>query len=441
MPNWLSIARARATAGKPPLIPDDILAQAIADSWALVLEIGRRTETPPGHTRPAFSQAEQLAADMVRDFIAARGLPLEYDAFGNMYVLLPGTEPGLPAVTAGSHLDSVANGGNYDGLAGAAAALAVVAAAHKAGLRTRHGLRALAMRAEESPWFNMAYLGSQLLLAYRDRAALGARRRIDSGLTLKEHVQALGYPFRTDAEPVLSPANTACFLELHIEQGPLLIERDLPAGVATAIRGNIRYPSARCFGEYGHASAVPRQSRRDAVMAVAELALGLDALWADLHAKGDDNFMVTLGRFGTDPAHHALTKVPGEVEFSLAMGATSTETLALARRRMEELVAEITAKRGVTFELGAEVTAEPVALDAGLIGLLEDGIRAQGFEPLRLPTVGHDAGIFALSGIPSAMLMLRNPGGSHNPKEHLEEADYAVGCRVLAGAMVRAAGG
>jgi N-carbamoyl-L-amino-acid hydrolase len=422
------------------VIPAPILETAIAETWALMREIGRRSETPPGHTRPAFSEQEEMAATLVREFLAARGLPFEHDAFGNITILLPGTEEGLPAVTSGSHLDTVAHGGNYDGMAGTAAALAVVAAAHTAGLRTRHGLRALAMRGEESPWFNMAYLGSQLLLNYRPRAELGARRRIDTGLTLEEHVKALGYPFRTDAEPILTPANTACFLELHIEQGPLLIERDLPAAVASAIRGNIRYPAARCLGEYGHASAVPRQSRRDAVMAVAELALGLDALWAELHAKGDDNLVVTLGRFGTDPAQHAMTKVPGEVGFSLAMGATSAETLALMRARKDALVAEISAKRGVTFEMGAEVTAEPVALDEATIALLEDGLRAQGIAPFRLPTVGHDSGIFALSGIPSAMLMLRNPGGSHNPKEHLEEADYAVGCRVLAAAMLKAAG-
>ncbi|MGX9962735.1 hydantoinase/carbamoylase family amidase [Roseomonas sp. F4] len=421
------------------MIPQTALDPIIAEAWQMVLEIGRRTADAPGHTRAAFGEGEQLAAERVCAFAAARGLAVEHDAFGNIYFLLPGTQPELPAVTSGSHLDSVPNGGNYDGLAGTAAALAVLAATQAAGLRPRHSLRALAMRAEESPWFNMAYLGSRLLLAYGDRQALGERRRIDSGLTLREHVAQLGFPFRTDATPVLTRDNTACFLELHIEQGPLLEERDLPLGVASAIRGNFRYPAARCLGEYGHASTTPRQSRRDAFMAVAELAMGLDALWADLHADGDDNFVVTLGRVSTDPVQHALTKVPGEVGFSLNIGATSAATLALARERLATLIDRITVSRRVRFEMGPEVTAEPVALDAHLTGLLEREAGAIGVPVMRLPTAGHDAGIFALSGIPSAVLLTRNPFGSHNPREHLEEADFALGCSVLARAMHAAA--
>jgi N-carbamoyl-L-amino-acid hydrolase len=421
------------------LIPKNILDSAISDAWALVLEIGGRTADAPGHTRASFGDGEQVAADLVRQFGASYGLDAEHDAFGNIYFLLPGTEPDLPAVTSGSHLDSVPNGGNYDGLAGTAAALAVLAAARKAGVQPRRSLRALAMRGEESPWFNMAYLGSRLLLAYGNRTELGRRRRMDSGRTLREHVEQLGFPFQTDGEPVLTRENTACFLELHIEQGPLLEEKSLPLGVASAIRGNVRYPSARCLGEYGHSSTTPRHCRRDAVMAVAELALGLDRLWADLAAKGDDNFVVTLGRFYTDPAQHALTKVPGEVNFSLNFGSTSEATIRQARERLAELIERITAERGVRFEMGPEVAAEPVALDARLISLLEAQMRELGLPTMRLPTAGHDAGIFALSGIPSAVLLTRNPFGSHNPREHLDEADFAVGCSVLARAMQAAA--
>lgn len=421
------------------MIPAHILDRAISEAWDLVQEIGRRTADTPGYTRAAFGEGEQVAADLVCRFASSCGLAAEHDAFGNIHFVLPGAEPDLPAVTSGSHLDSVPNGGNYDGLAGTAAALAVLAATGRAGVRPRRSLRALAMRAEESPWFNMAYLGSRLLLAHGDRAELARRRRIDTGRTLREHVEQLGFPFRTDAEPVLTRGNTACFIELHIEQGPLLEERNLPLGVASAIRGNVRYPAARCIGEYGHASTTPRHSRRDAVMAVAELALGLDRLWADLAAGGDDNFQVTLGRFGTDPAQHALTKVPGEVGFSLNFGSTSEATIRQGRERLAELIGRITAERGVRFEMGPEVAAEPVALDAELTGLLEAQMRELGLPAMRLPTAGHDAGIFALSGIPSAVLLTRNPFGSHNPREHLEESDFALGCSVLARAMLAAA--
>ncbi|MBW6398108.1 hydantoinase/carbamoylase family amidase [Roseomonas sp. HJA6] len=423
------------------MIPQPLLDGVIAEAWGLMAEIGRLTAAEPGITRAAFGEGEQIAADLVCRFAAGFGLAPEHDAFGNITFLLPGADPALPAITSGSHLDSVPNGGNFDGLAGTAAALAVLAATRKAGIMPPRSLRALAMRGEESPWFNMAYLGSRLLLAHGDRTALGERRRIDSGLTLREHVDALGFPFRTDATPLLTRQDTACFIELHIEQGPLLEEKDLALGVASAIRGNFRYPQARCVGEYGHASTTPRHSRRDAVMAVAELAIGLDALWAELAAAGDDNFVVTFGRFSTDPAQHALTKVPGEVSFSLNVGSTSEATLRLGAERLDAMIARIAATRGVRFEMGPRVTADPVALDPGVTSLLERQMEASGLPVMRLPTAGHDAGIFALSGIPSAMLLTRNPCGSHNPRETLLESDFAMGCTVLARAMHVAAAG
>lgn len=416
------------------------LARCTDEAWAMMDEVGRQTaHPPPGITRAAFGAGEQLAMEAVTAFAAARGLDVERDGFGNHHVLLPGTKPNAPAVAAGSHLDSVPNGGNFDGLAGSAAALAILAAVQAAGVQTRHPLRAVLMRGEESPWFGTAYLGSRLMLGRSTWAEIGGLVRRDSGRTLAAHLADLGYV--PDRPPVVKAADLACFFELHIEQGPLLLEGDAPVAVATACRGNIRFPIAKCRGTYGHSAALPRAFRQDAVLAVAELALALDAFWAERTAAGDDNLVVTMGEFCTDREQHAMTKVAGEVAFTLNLGATNPATLDAVRRVLTDAVTRIERERGVRFDLGTEVGTAPVPMDARLMALLAESAASAGIAAPRMPTVGHDAAMFALSGVPAAVLLVRNARGSHNPNETMAQDDFATGTAVLAGAMLRAAEG
>ena len=166
------------------------------------------------------------------------------------------------------------------------------------------------MRCEESPWFGTAYLGSRLMLGLSTLNEIGDLVTSDSRRSLRHHLQDLGYP-RADAAvaPLLNSRLVTTFLELHIEQGPLLESDGIPVGIAPAVRGNIRFPDARCIGAYGHSAALPRRFRQDAVLAVAELALGLDGHWKDRIAQGDEDFVFTLGKFSTEAAQHAMTKV------------------------------------------------------------------------------------------------------------------------------------
>lgn len=415
-----------------------LLSRSIDEAWDLMLEVGRATADPaPGITRPAYGAGEDIAIDAARRFAEAHGLTLTADVFGNHHVVLPGEEPEAAAVVSGSHVDSVPNGGNFDGLAGCAAALAALAAIKARGLRTRRPLRAVLFRGEESPWFGTAYLGSRLLLGRSPWSEIGAMRRRDSGLTLAEHLASLSHA--PGPKTPVDPASFACFLELHIEQGPLLEGQGIPLGIATACRGNVRFPQARCHGAYAHSAAMPRAYRQDAVLAVAELALSLDRFWQQRIAAGDDNFVVTIGEFSTDPAQHAMTKVAGEVCFTLNFGGTDPAVLQQARGVMTEAITRIEAERGVRFDLGGEVGTAPVALDAGMRALLAECAAEAGIATMPIPTVGHDAALFALSGVPTAMLMLRNRNGSHNPQEDMDQVDFARGVAVLTRAMLRAA--
>ena len=412
------------------------LDRAIDHVWALVTAIGRATADAPGITRTAWGPGEQLAAEHVMGFAQKHGLIAVYDGFGNIHITLPGQDPAGRAVTTGSHLDSVPHGGNYDGLAGVAAGIAIAIAAREAGVALPGGLRVVAMRCEESPWYGAAYLGSKLMLGLSTLEQCGGLVRVDSGRTLQSHMQELGFGA---SAALLGPHNVAAFFELHIEQGPLLEDQGVPVGIATACRGNVRFPQARCFGEYGHSAALPRQFRRDAVLAVAQLALGMDAYWAERIAQGDADFVNTVGIVATDPEQHAMTKVAGEVRFSLNLGATSAATLDEAHGVLRQLLARIEAERGVRFDLGRQTGSLPMPMDPALMQSLERSAAGLGLVTRRIPTVGHDCAMFLSLGIPAAMVMTRNAGGSHNPAEHLAREDFAAGVSVLAGAVLELA--
>jgi len=411
---------------------------AIAESWALMERIGAATRGTVGITRPAYGDAEQRAAEATRAALREVGQEAAFDAFGNLHAVLPGRDAAAPAIGLGSHFDSVPDGGNYDGLAGVMAGMAVLLAARRSGATPARGLHLVGLRGEESPWYGTAYLGSRMALGHVPFARMGALVRGDTGRTLAEHMAELG--FAGQDAPSVTRATLACWLELHIEQGPLLIGRDVPVGIATAIRGNIRHAQARCLGEYAHSAAVPREYRHDAVVAVSELVMAMDAFWTERMAEGCDNFVATVGIFTTDPAFHAMTKVPGEVRFTFNLGATDRAVLEQARAHAAAAIANIAQRRGVRFEMGTATGSDPPPLDAALADRLDAAAAALGLGRHRMPTVGHDAGMFAQAGIPAAMVLVRNRNGSHNPHEALEQADYAAGVRVLARAAMELAG-
>jgi N-carbamoyl-L-amino-acid hydrolase len=405
-------------------------------AWATMEEIGRLTGTKEaGITRACYGDGEQLAAERVTAFAQSLGLEIRPDRFGNLHAVVPGGDPSDKVVMTGSHLDSVPGGGNYDGLAGAMAGIVVAAAALRSGGH-RRGIHAIAMRGEESPWFGTAYVGSRLMLGHSTLEEIGQLPRIDSGLALQQHLDALGYA----ASPVMpiSRDTVAGFFELHIEQGPVLLGENLPIAVATDIRGNIRYPEARCLGEYGHSAALPRAYRHDAVLAVSELALEFDRFWEEAE-KRDPSCVFTMGKFGTDPAAHAMTKVPGEVRFSFNVGSIIPEVIAEADALLKRTLDSIAQRRGVRFEMGPRFGSSPSHLDPALVASVEGSALALGVRATRLATVGHDAAMFHQAGIPASVMLVRNAHGSHNPHESMTEADFVTGTRVLGGAVMQAA--
>jgi N-carbamoyl-L-amino-acid hydrolase len=397
-----------------------------------------------GVTRPAWSIQDQAAADILSAAARDHGLSTRQDAIGNSYATLTapngaGRDEAAPGILTGSHLDSVARGGNFDGLAGAVAGVVALAAIRQAGLQPGCNLTAMGIRCEESVWFGIAYIGARLAVGNMDRAEFDALVRLDSGQGIAAHMLDLGIAaddIWRAGPPEISPANTKAFLELHIEQGPVLVEQNLPVGIATAIRGNLRFGDAICYGSYQHSAATPRRLRQDTVLAVSELLQRLEALWHEIEDGADPSAVFTVGKLFTDPVHHALTKVPGECHFSLNFGSTEQASQDRFGAAITALTAEIAARRRVRFVMGAPVGSSPTRLDPGLrAGLVQNAGRL-GIPCTEFATVGHDASIFARAGIPAAVLLVRNNDGSHNPYEKMAMADFEQGVQVLAATMM-----
>ena len=406
-------------------------------------EIRAASAADVGVTRPAWSEQDQFAAARIADAAGALGLETAFDHAGNLYCTLPGRDRSAPAVLTGSHTDSVPTGGHFDGLAGAVAGLVVLAAFRDIGWEPGRDVSAIATRAEESVWFGIPFIGARLALGSLSHDHLESLRRADTGRTLAWHMAALGLDvnaLREEDTPRLSPANACAFLELHIEQGPVLVAEGAQVAVPTTIRGNLRWPGARCLGRYDHSGATPRAHRQDTVLAVAELVQALEAFWIAQEESGVPDTVFTVGKFFTDGDHHAMTKVPGRCDFTLNFGGTTQAFLDACRTEVEARAAEIGARRRVAFDLGQCVQAAPAPLDADLRTVLEESAAALAIPMRSFATVGHDAAVFQRAGIPAAMVLVRNAHGSHNPDEAMTLDDFGAGAAVLAAAIARLAG-
>ena len=395
-------------------------------------EIAARTKDVQGVSRPAFSTIETETLRFLEDYARKEGLTVWYDAGLNANFSLPADRDAEKFVVVGSHVDSVPFGGNFDGLAGVVAGLVCLLRAHRRGERFAKPVHVLAMRGEESAWFGPCYIGSKALTGTLAGPELKAQHKGD-GRSLDAHMADTGLPMEKvrAGSPLIDLSAIEAYLELHIEQGPLLIGKDIPAAVVSGIRGNFRHRRVRCIGEAGHSGAVPRAYRRDAVLAMADLLVRLDESWSTILNMGDD-LVLTSGMVGTDPERHAMSKIPEEVSFSLDVRSQSARTLDDMRRLLQAEMKQVEKDRKVRFELDEEMRVEPALCDPVLVDGLKAAMERVGQEPFVMPSGGgHDAAVFSAAGVPSAMVFVRNSNGSHNPDEAMELADFLAAIDIV----------
>jgi hydantoinase/carbamoylase family amidase len=367
-----------------------------------------------GANRPGLSRAEQDAHELVTGWMREAGLAVDVDPAGNLTGRLPGARPDLPEVWTGSHLDSVPDGGRFDGALGVVGGLEAVLSASAGGPHERT-LAVVAFRDEEGSRFGRGLFGSRALCGRLGPDELDQRDA--EGTTVREALAALGLG-PPDPGGWLAPA-PAAFVECHVEQGAVLASRDAALGVATAVVGVAR-GEAEFSGLARHAGTTPMDAREDALCAAAEFILRLrDA------AHAVEGAVATAGRVEVEPG--AVNVVPARV-------AVSVDVRAPDRERLDAVLAAVPEAR-------VHVT-DPVPMVAGPSDALRAAIADAGLPGVELASgAGHDAMVLAAAGVPTGLLFVRSlaDGASHCPEEETSGDDVALALDVLAAALRRLA--
>jgi beta-ureidopropionase / N-carbamoyl-L-amino-acid hydrolase len=396
-------------------------------------ELDRNTRVGRGITRDTYGAGENFAHRLAEQTARSLGLEVATDAALNLYMTLPGRDRGLPRFVTGSHMDSVPQGGNYDGAAGVVAGLSAVAGLKAQGIVPQRDVTVMAIRGEEAAWFNSSYIGSHAAFGKLAAEAFDVPRS-DTRRSLADHMTEAGCDVTAlrQGKAHLKPEAIAAFVEVHIEQGPVLEQAGLPVGIVTGIRGCLRHRDARCFGEYAHSGAAPRVVRRDAVAATAELVYRLGESCIQMEGSGAD-LVFTVGQFNTDPAVAAPSKVAGETRFVLDFRGLEEAVMRDASVTAARLAEEIGTRHKVRFALGEALYSYPAAMDPGLRRHLCRLASDLDIPAMELASgAGHDAAVFATLGVPTGMIFIRNSHGSHNPDEAMELADFGLAAGLLA---------
>jgi hydantoinase/carbamoylase family amidase len=380
------------------------------------------TEVSGTITRRYATPALAGALAEVEGWMRDAGLVTRRDAVGNLVGRYEGTDPDAPALLTGSHLDSVPDGGRYDGPLGVLASLAVVERLAAREQRLPFPIDICAFADEESVRYGTTYLGSSALAGRFDPGWL---ERVDrDGVALRDAMQAFGAEPDAVAGAALVPGAALAWIELHIEQGPRLETADVPIGVVIGIQAQERCRIV-VSGTAGHAGTTPMAGRRDALAAAAELVLAVEQV-----ARETPGLVATVGTLAVEPG--GINVIPGRATFTIDVRHPDDDVLAAALAQVDAAVARVARERRVEVAQTSLSADRAVPCDARLRAILGAAVSAQHLPVIDLASgAGHDAA--ALHRVcPVAMLFLRCAGGvSHNPAESIDEADVAVALDVL----------
>ncbi len=393
------------------------------DRLAALAEIGAIPGTD-GCSRLALTDADRAGRDLVVTWMRDLGLDVRIDGIGNVVATMTGYGDRAP-VMCGSHIDTVATGGRYDGNLGVLAGLEVIETVLAAKTPLDRPLAVGFFTDEEGARFPPDMLGS---LVYVGGMGLeDARQIVDGdGLTVGEELDRIGYA-GSAALPGLAPH---AFVELHIEQGPVLERDGVTIGAVTGVQG-ISWQEITVTGQSNHAGTTPIGLRRDPGL-VAGRCL---AFARDLAVEIGDPQVATVGQITFHP--NLVNVVPANATFTIDLRHTDNATLAQAERRFAEFVAQQCEAEGCSYTTRTLARFDPVAFDPEVINLVESTAKSLGYPVMRMPSgAGHDAQMLARV-CPTAMVFTPSRDGlSHNPAEHTDPADIEAGANVLAGTMV-----
>jgi beta-ureidopropionase / N-carbamoyl-L-amino-acid hydrolase len=389
---------------------------------ALADRLARFSETSDGLTCTFMTPAHRATAAELGDLMASTGMAVHIDAVGNVVGRYASGRPDAPALVVGSHYDTVRNAGKYDGRLGILAGIVAVEEMRRRELRLPFHLDLIAFSEEEGVRFLVPYIGSTAV-AGRFKSAWLDRRDVD-GQTLAEVLRACGSD-PSAISTITYRGTLAGYIEVHIEQGPVLLHEGLPLGIVEAIAGIERY-RVSIRGVAGHAGTVPMELRHDAVAAAAEIILLVERRCSQ--APG---LRGTVGQLSVP--NGAINVIPGRCEFSLDIRAGEKAALASAVGDVVRGIEEIAARRRIEIETEKLIEVAPVACAPRLRNALARAMAGRGIAARELLSgAGHDAVMFSgLTDIGMLFVRCGNDGISHSPLETITAEDASIAVHVL----------
>jgi ureidoglycolate amidohydrolase len=387
---------------------------------------------PPVVTRIVFSQADLRARSYVKELGLAAGLSVREDAIGNTYLRWEGSDPKLPAVATGSHIDAIPNAGAYDGVVGVLGGLEAIRALQSAGFRPRRSIELVIFTSEEPTRFGIGCLGSRMMGGVLTPAHAQTLRDKE-GRSLAELRAQAG--FSGSLESVLLPqGHYHAFVELHIEQGPLLEREGLDLGIVT----HIAAPASLKIlieGEGGHAGGMLMPDRHDALCAAAELILALEAA---AKSTGAIDTVGTIGVCEVFPG--AVNSVPSRVRLEVDVRDTDSARRDEVLAKLKTTAEEVAARRGVRIGFETVNADPPATCDPAVLAAIEASIAETGHTSKRMVSRAYHDSLFVARFAPVAMIFIPCRGGvSHRPDEYASPKWIAGGVDVLARTLARLA--
>lgn len=381
--------------------------------------------TPDGGvTRLAFTPELRRAETLVREWMETAGLETRIDAAGNLIGRRAGARADLPCVMLGSHIDTVVNGGRYDGALGVLAAVEVAQVLHESATGLPTPLEVVSFVDEEGARWSGGFFGSRALTGTLDAATMARTDR--SGTAFEAALREFALDPQRVQEAAREPGDIGSYLELHIEQGAVLEAANVALGAVTGIAGTLAL-AVEVTGRADHAGATPMgDARRDALAGAAQMILAVERI----ARTGSPTAVATVGRLEAAP--NVGNVIAGKVNFSVDLRDIHVETRDLAEAVLRAELQRIAMIRRLKITIADRMRATPIALGFEAVALAERACRAAGVEPIRLPSgAGHDAQIVA--GIAdAAMLFVRCRGGiSHAPDEYVAPEDIRLAAEAL----------
>ncbi|WP_321158159.1 Zn-dependent hydrolase [Providencia stuartii] len=388
-------------------------------------QLAEFTSTPgQGTTRMSYSEQDKQARAYLKEQMHLLGLQVREDAIGNLYGRLEGTESGLPAVMIGSHFDSVPNGGAFDGPAGIVAGLDVVARIREQQLQPRYPLEVIALVEEEGTSFGRGLMASSVITGLIGRQEL--HQLTDrQGISAAQRMADAGFNADKAAEAVLVPSTVKAFLELHIEQGPVLEQANEDVGIVDIIVG-IAQLEVKLTGKAGHAGTTPMHMRADALVCASHIISQI----ANIAITVGESTVATVGRLNVLP--NGANVIPSEVTFSVDIRSRNETALRQAIAQIIALVEQESTKRNIQSDVIQPLYVSPTKLAPEIHQLMVNHAQKQG---LRYRTMvsgaGHDTMIFAGITAPGLIFVPSRNGLSHHPDEWTDYEQIARGVDVM----------